>query len=275
MRATERQASARAAEVTVNGVLISEACIDREVQYHPASSLSCARAQAIRALVIRELLLHKAAKLQLSCLDNDSVGEVEETDEAGLIQALLAREIKPPAVDEDTCQRYYRNNRQHFHTPPLYQAAHILFATAPTELPAREAIRRQAEATLAELQSSPEKFSTLAKKHSACSSGQQGGSLGQIESGQTVSEFEQQLAQMIVGEICPRLVATRFGFHIVRLDHRVAGRQLPFEAVQKQIRGYLEESAWRRAVSQYLHHLLAEAEIVGIDLLADALPVMQ
>jgi len=272
MPGIDRQETPEMADISVNGVTISEAAIAREVQYHPAPNLDSARSQATRALIIRELLLQQAAHLYP---DKAGTARDKEADEDQLIQTLLEREVKTPVADEHSCRTYYQNNLQRFHSTPLYQAAHILFAAAPADLAAREAARQQAETTLAELRSDPGLFAARAKKYSACSSAQQGGSLGQIEAGQTVTEFERQLAHMVVGEICPRLVETRFGFHIVRLDQRIEGRQLPFEAVREQITGYLEESVRRRAISQYLHQLLGEAEIVGIDLAADASPLMQ
>jgi len=275
MPALERDESVAVSGVSVNGILISESCIARELQYHPASSLDSARTQATRALVIREVLLQEAARLNIHKPDHANTARNTETDEAHLIQSLLAREIKTPPVDEHSCRSYYRHHLQRFRTLPLYQAAHILFSASPADPAVREAVRQQATATLMTVQSDPEKFSALAKKYSACSSGQHGGSLGQIEAGQTVTEFEQQLAQMTVGEICPRLVETRFGFHIVRLDHRAEGRQLPFEAVREQIANYLEESVWRRAVNQYLHQLLNEAEIVGFEIETETSTPMQ
>lgn len=275
MATVDKDETGAAAGVSVNGVQISEAAIAREVQYHPAPSLDSARAQATRALVIRELLLQQAAHVDIVRPGNGPAEGDTETDEEHLIQTLMEQEIDTPVADERACRTYYQNNLQRFHTTPLYQAAHILFTAAPADLAAREAARQLAEATLTKLQAEPERFASLAKEYSACSSGQQGGSLGQIEAGQTVTEFERQLAHMVVGEICPRLVETRFGFHIVRLDHRIEGRQLPFEAVREQITDYLEESVRRRAISQYLHQLLGAAEIVGIDLAADASPLMQ
>ena len=70
-------------------------------------------------------------------------------------------------------------------------------------------------------------------------------------------------------------VKTRFGYHVLRLDRRVDGRQLPFEAVRERVADYLREHVWRRAVSQYLQLLVGQAEIRGIELNGASTPLVQ
>jgi len=77
------------------------------------------------------------------------------------------------------------------------------------------------------------------------------------------------------GEICPSLVRTRYGVHVLRLDRKIEGQTLPFEAVQGRIAAYLEESSWRRAVAQYISLLAGQARIEGFDLPAAASPLVQ
>jgi len=61
---------------------------------------------------------------------------------------------------------------------------------------------------------------------------------------------------------------------VVRIDQRVEGEQLPYEAVEDRIRMYLQERNYRRAVNQYIQLLAGDAEIDGVELLgADALLV--
>jgi peptidyl-prolyl cis-trans isomerase C len=118
------------------------------------------------------------------------------------------------------------------------------------------------------LRERPEQFADMARTHSACSSASQGGKLGQITAGQTTSEFEQALFALEPGAISPEPFATRYGFHIVRLDRKHEGRELPFELVADRIAEYLEESVQRLALAQYIARLAAAARIEGIDLAA-------
>ena len=75
-------------------------------------------------------------------------------------------------------------------------------------------------------------------------------------------------------QLCAEPVATRYGFHIIRLDRKHDGRTLPYEVVAGRIADYLRESVRRRADAQYIARLVTAAKIEGIDLAgADALRV--
>lgn len=73
----------------------------------------------------------------------------------------------------------------------------------------------------------------------------------------------------------PELIETRYGWHIVRVDQRIDGEQLPYEHVKPQIRQYLSESVTRRAFRQYLQVLAVETGIEGVDLELPDSPLMQ
>ncbi len=75
--------------------------------------------------------------------------------------------------------------------------------------------------------------------------------------------------------VLPQLVATRYGFHVIRVDHRVAGRTLPFEAVRERIARELSTSVEARALRQYVEVLAGRAEMHGADLAAAATPLVQ
>jgi peptidyl-prolyl cis-trans isomerase C len=96
-----------------------------------------------------------------------------------------------------------------------------------------------------------------------------------VTRGSTVPEVETFLLQLEPGQLCPVPIRSRYGYHVLRLERRVEGRQLPFEVVQEKIAAYLEERVWRQPVHQYIQILAARAEIKGIDLKAAASPLVQ
>jgi peptidyl-prolyl cis-trans isomerase C len=104
----------------------------------------------------------------------------------------------------------------------------------------------------------------LAGEFSACPSAAMGGRLGHIGPGQTVPEFEQALSDCPVGEVRGEPVESRYGFHVVLVDRRIAGRALPFETVESRIRRLLEQRARRTAIRRYISSLVADARIEGI-----------
>ena len=164
---------------------------------------------------------------------------------------------------------------QRFRSADLFEAAHILFPADPEDAEACASAKERAAAALAQALEQPQRFAELAQQLSACPSAAQGGNLGQITRGQTVPEFETFLFNLEEGQICPVPVKTRFGYHVLRLDRRVEGRQLPFDVVRDRIADYLREHVWRRAVSQYLQLLVGQAEIRGIELNGASTPLVQ
>lgn len=279
--------------IIVNGTEIPESAIDQEVQYHPAPSLDAARTAAAQALVIRHLLLEEAGRLGLfpSAANDDTdpahaiTAATDDDDEAltveaaeqedNAIQALLSREIEVPEPDEVSCRRYFEQNRAKFRSASLFEAAHILFPAAASDAGVREAARLKAEETITLLQQNPDRFAELAMERSACPSAADGGHLGQISHGQTVPEFETFLEQTPAGTLCPVAVPTRFGYHVLRVDRRIDGREVDFPMVQERIADYLRQASWQRAAHQYIQILVGRAKIDGIIMEGASSPLVQ
>ncbi len=253
-------------EVAVNGVAIPRDRIAREIQNHPAETPIKAWIGAARSLAVRELLLQEAMRAGVSATPRDDGEGRRETEEEAAIRALVEREVTTPVADTETCRRYYEQNRKRFRAPDLFEAAHILVAANAKDKKAYAAAGETAAALLARLQEAPGLFADLARAHSACSSAAQGGHLGQIAGGQTTPEFERALSALAPGALTAEPVATRYGFHIIRLDRRIEGRELPFEAVAGRISDYLTESVRRRATAQFIARLVSRAVITGVEM---------
>lgn len=261
--------------VAVNGVVISRAAISRETQNHPAGKPIEAWLAAARALVVRELLLQEARRIGIAAEPLADADGRRETDEEALVRTLIVREVVTPHADEPATRRYYEQNRARFRTPDLHEVRHILLAAPPGDHEARKAARQRADAIIAMLREAPSAFGDVARAESACPSGKVGGVLGQIGPDQTVREFERALTSLPVGEIAPAPVESRYGFHIVVVDRRIAGRELPFEMVQARIAAWLDEKVRRVAIRQYIGILAGRAEITGIALDANTTPLVQ
>ena len=262
------------AAVSVNGVAIARDAIVREMQHHAAAKPIAAWQQAARALVIRELLMQRARHLGVEPEPIRDADGRRETDDEAIMRALVEREVTVPEPDDATCRRFYETNRSRFRSPDIYEASHILFAALPADREAHAQARADAAGVLATLQENPDCFATLARAYSRCPSAAQGGNLGQITRGQTTPEFEQALLALPPGELCAEPVATRYGFHVIRLDRKHEGRTLPYELVADRIADYLRESVRRRADAQYVARLVSAARIEGIEPAgADALRV--
>jgi len=247
--------------VRVNDAEIDEATIAAEMQYHPAGSAEGAWERAAQALVVREVLRQEAARAGVA----EVLGDEPSADD-GAIEALLAREVSVPVADEETCRRYYEANRKRFRTPDTYLADHVLLAVPPEDRAGRDAAKARAAAWIPQIMADPSAMAEIAGRFSDCPSKTSGGSLGWVERGQTVPEFETYLFSLEPGEVCGLPIETRYGVHVVRLIDRKAGVDLPLDAVRSRIADYLADSVRRRAIHQYISVLLGRARIEGVHL---------
>lgn len=255
--------------VRVNGVAIASQAIAQELQYHPAESREEAVYLATQALVLRELLQQRIGELGLVVR-----AEAGESEEEAATRTLIEQEVPLPLADEAACQQYYSGNQQRFFSAPLLAARHILLACPADDAEARSLAREQALQLISQLQAAPQRFAELALQHSACPSKAQGGALGQISKGQTVPEFERQLFRLPVG-LCQQPLESRYGYHLVFVDQRIEGEQLPYEVVAGSIRAELNQRVWQIGVSQYLQNLVGAANIEGILMQGAETPLMQ
>ncbi len=213
--------------VTVNGVAIAAEAIAAEAQNHFASDPAKAYRKAVHALIIRELLLQRARALGIEAQPEQNASGRCETGEEALIRQVIETEVEIPSTDEEFCHRYFESNRHRFKSPTFYNASHILFAAQPDDSAAGEAASRRAAQTIERLVRKPDAFASLARDLSDCPSGRVGGRLGQITRGDTVPEIDTFLEVLEEGQLCPVPVKSRFGIHVLRLERRIPGRELP------------------------------------------------
>jgi peptidyl-prolyl cis-trans isomerase C len=64
-------------------------------------------------------------------------------------------------------------------------------------------------------------FAEMAKKHSLCPSGKQGGALGEFYPGQMVPEFDRVVFSEEIGKVHGP-IQTQFGFHLIEITSRSA-----------------------------------------------------
>lgn len=248
--------------LSVNGVHLGEAHLARAAREAGGDPRAAARVAAVR-----ELLCQEARRCGLLA------PEAGEGQEETAIEALLEREVQVPQPGEEECRRVFDANCERFRSGDLVAARHILFAVTPGAPVA--AIRAKAEEILGQLLREPAGFADLAGQCSNCPSGAEGGALGQLGRGETVPEFDAALfADESIG-VLPRLVSSRYGFHVVAVDRRIAGTPLPFEAVHERIAARLAARVWEKALAQYVQVLAGRADVEGTDLGASASPLVQ
>jgi len=249
------------AEIKVNGAVITPDEIAREMQFHAAESQEEAIHKSSEVLIIQLLLLQKAKELGL---DQDLPEDSEVPKEEAIIGRLIEREAKAPLVMEDECEKYFNENKEHFVSKEMLELKHILLGADPKDKEQREGAKQKAEALISSLVDSMDEFDTLANDHSDCPSKETGGSLGQITRGQTTPEFDEAVFELEEG-LAKDPVESKFGYHVVYIDKRIPEKQLEFEQVKDDVAHLLIEFGQRKSISLYIHKLIDEAEIEGVD----------
>lgn len=257
--------------IRVNNTEFDETAIVKEMQYHNAETHTDAKNKACEALIISELLKQRAQELSL--LEAGSEGLELGTNEE-FLEALLEAEVEMPTATDEDCHQYFEANPKKFMTTPLIEARHILLEASPDDALARSEANELANEIIKRLAEDMSIFSELAGMHSKCPSAKTGGQLGQLSKGQTVPEFERQLFNCQKG-LAQKPIESRYGVHVVVLDHHEEGKPLPFDMVKTRIADYLNEKVKRKAIAQYIHTLISQATIDGFDFSVSASPLMQ
>jgi peptidyl-prolyl cis-trans isomerase C len=222
----------------------------RDEEQPPAAMPTAAALETVRSL------------LRLRAIEQGLLQEQDdEVTLSAAIETLLDRDVATPDPTEEECARFYATHLEQFSSGDLVYARHILFAVAPGA--PLQALRAKAEETLLALQLDCTRFAALARECSNCPSGANGGDLGQLTRDAVVPEFAAALFASRRTGLLPALVRTRYGFHIVQIEQRVAGHVVPFEAMHERIASELRHAVQERALRQYVQVL---AQRAGVDI---------
>lgn len=246
---------------TVNGIAL----------HTPGEQLS---PDLLRQLACTELLRQEAVArghLRDSGDPRDTSNSVSEA-----IETLLEQAVQVPEPTEEACRRFFEAHPTRYARGERLALRHILFAVTPgVDV---NALRQRAEALLFELRCAEpgsDAFAKAARQWSNCPTGAQGGELGWTTRDDCAEEFAHEVfGQQTIG-ILPRLVQSRFGFHVVELTGREPGIQPEFEDVRPAVSLRLKQQAWTNALRQYLQVLAGRAEIEGVDLEGTLTPLVQ
>jgi peptidyl-prolyl cis-trans isomerase C len=234
----------------------------------------------LRELAWAELLRQAAVARRLLPPSDASLAPSLGSAEQAVIQQMLDDEVEVPAASEDECRRYYAARSAHFALGRRVHARHILFAV--TEGINVAALAGHAEKALIELRHkdvAPGRFAELARTLSNCPSGADGGDLGWIGPDDCADELTAELFHTTEGldavGLHPRLVHSRYGFHIVEVLARDPGRRQSFEEVGPRIAVQLAQQSRAKALHQYMQLLAGRAEVSGLALEGADSPLVQ
>ena len=129
-------------------------------------------------------------------------------------------------------EQYYKENIERFRSNEERKSSHILISFDDEVI--EDAALEQSKDILLRIKGG-ESFEELAQEFSDDSgSATNGGDLGWAEPGLFVSEFDQVLYALEIGEISDP-VKTQFGYHIIRLDDVKEGRKKEFAEIEEEL----------------------------------------
>ena len=234
-------------------------------------------ADELRQRACSELLRQAAQAAGLLPASDVASGDgVLSESASSAIEALLEQVIVVPQPSDDECRRHHAAHQASYSTGERVSARHILFAvTAGVDV---VALRNRAETTLLDVRchdGSEDKFAQAANSQSNCPSGSDGGHLGWLTAADCAPEFAKEIFGHAEVGVLPRLVHSRFGFHVVEVLARQPGVDQPFEAVSGAVAMALRQKAYVTALRHTLQQLAAAATIVGVELETADTPLIQ
>lgn len=252
---------------SVNGVLLAAP----GERLSSEQMLERAHTELLRQEAVRQGLLPDVSHAIAPDLDDAQRQVLEEMVD----EAVVTPE---PSIEAQT--RFYAANKLHFVTGQALHVRHILFAVTPGVNVHK--LAQRAETTLLELSRKdvePGRFEVLARELSNCPSRAEGGDLGWIGPNDCAPELANELFfQSDSGwgmGVHPRLVHTRFGFHIVKVLERRKGTQQSFEVVHDRIAMQMALQSRATALRQYIRLLIGQAQVEGLDLEGADSPLVQ
>src|SRR5579864_4394320 len=173
-------------------------------------------------------------------------------------------------VSPGDLQRYYNEHMDEYRVPEQVEVRHILIKTPPpgpdgkVDPKAVDAARQKAEDILKQLHAGAD-FAKLAEADSQdTASAKNGGSLGWIQRGQTVPEFEKVAFSLPKGSTSG-IVQTSYGFHIIHVDDKQEAHVKPLSEVQAQIRPLIAQDKASQMAQNLSERVQSAARSMGMD----------
>ena len=233
--------------------------------------------EELRQRACTELLRQAAQAGGLLAADDRAADGVVSAAASAAIEALLEKNLALPEPTLKDCRRHFEAHAAGYRSGERVRVRHILFAVTPgVDV---TALRKRAEIALLDVRCHDGKtagvFASAARELSNCPSAAGGGDLGWLAAADCVPEFARELFGHTEIGVLPRLVHSRFGFHVVEVLERDPGKEQGFESVHGAVANALRQQAYVTAVRQYLQLLAGRAVVEGVYLDAADTPLVQ
>ncbi|MCB1907716.1 MAG: peptidylprolyl isomerase [Rhodocyclaceae bacterium] len=245
------------ARVTANDLLAEIARAPQEVRTRIFSEAKVIASTATN-LYVRRVLAERARQEGLQ--NNESIiVSLRLMEERLLSDVYMARAARAAVPDDEALEKLaaseYKAYPERFERPEQVHVRHILIAPAKSPV-----ARKQAEELLGQLKSGAD-FAELALKFSADKpSAGRGGDLGYVVRGKTVAPFEAAAFALHEKGQLSDVIESEYGYHIIRLEDRLAKAPQRFEDVRERIKAQLANDFGRNALAELTQQASSEAK---------------
>jgi len=252
--------------VTVNGTGITQSDVDTALMNAtqgrfnevPPAKQAEFRKQVLQQLIAKELVYGDAKKTGVLKTKEFAAEykKVQENVKKELaIQLWQKQQLDAVKVSNKELKSYYDKNKEEFNEKESVHARHIL---VENESAAKSIVNELKSLKGNALKA---KFIELAKAKSTGPSGPKGGDLGYFAQGQMVPEFNAQVFNMKVGTITQTPVKTQFGFHVIYLEDKKAGKARGFTEVKAFIEQRLKMEKFKVVMKDKMEAMKKNAVI--------------
>jgi peptidyl-prolyl cis-trans isomerase C len=186
--------------------------------------------------------------------------------EEALVKIVVDREVaNKVTISEETAKKYYDDNLKAFDQPEMVKASHILLVTLEsgtrTEIPEekKKEKRALADKVLARAKAG-EDFAALAKEFSEDLGSKDRGGEYTFPKGRMVPEFEAAAFSLMPGQIS-EVVTSQFGYHIIKVQEKIAPRTIPYTEVAARIKDGLRAQETQKQLPDYYKKLKEDAGV--------------
>jgi peptidyl-prolyl cis-trans isomerase C len=178
-----------------------------------------------------------------------------------LVNRLLENEVNAKlSVKPADVSAFYEKNVDKFKQSEGVRASHILIIVPPgADGATKAAAKAKAEEALKAVRSGKD-FAAVARQYSQDGSAQHGGDLNYITRGQTAPAFENAAFALKVGQVSD-IVESPFGFHVIMVTDRRAGRIVSFPEAAAQIQKHLEDEQRKSLAGSFVAGLKAKRKV--------------
>lgn len=240
---------------TVGNLSVTKEDLNNELAMLPARWQAQAktvggRKNVVENIVRRRLILQEA---QQEGIDKDPklLVELDRMKTARLLNKMLEGN---KAEEEVLLRQRFEQNRAAFKVPDKAKARHILLKVPPDASREQVAKIQRKAMRIAKEARSGANFAALAKKYSEGPTRDKGGDLGVFPRGRMDPEFENAVFSMKIGEISDP-VRTSFGFHIIKLEDRIQGKEPTYEEVKEQVAKRFRAQIQRAKYEKFMANL--------------------